>query len=259
MIRKEQQKANYQVVKYKHEKTVFEALFKQGCALKVREGKMGISNATFADEVFISPHSKGVIAKPPELAKAFPGKSGNDILQFIAEKGEIQYSAEERKQLIEEKKKRIVEYIHKYYVDPSTNNPHPVNRINNAIDQLKIQIDLDGPMEKELKEVETRINDVLPCKRMETEVIATIPNDFAKPADQAMKKYGRITSVSPDGSSKKYTVVIVPGDFDMLNKDLARATRGNYQLDMAAQNQSVQKQNVQKEKPKQQRGKKGGK
>lgn len=258
MIRKEtNQKGQFQVVKYKFEKTTFEALFKPGCALKVREGKLGISNATFADEVFIAPHTKGVIAKQPELAKAFPGKSGIDILQVIAEKGEIQYSTEERRQLVEEKKKRIVEYIHKYYCDPTTNNPHPVNRINNALDQMKIQIDIDGPMDKELKEVEKRINDVLPCKRLEVEVIVTIPNDFCKQADQAMKKYGRIASQCPEGQSKKYTVCIVPGDFDLLSKDLARATRGNYQIDMNSQKQQP---TGQKEKPKQQqRGKKGGK
>ena len=249
-------KQQYQVVKYKYEKVTYEALFKPGCALKVREGKLGIGNATFADEVFVAPHSKGVIAKPQDLAKAFPGKSGNDLLQFIAEKGEIQYSTVERRQLTEEKKKRIAEYIHKYYVDPATNNPHPVQRINNAIDQLKIQIDIEAPMDKELKEIEKRINDVLPCKRMEVIAIVTIPNDFCKQADQAMKKFGKVSGVTQEGSSKKYNVAIVPGDFDLLSKELARATRGNYQIDMPSSGQSAQK-----EKPKQQQkgGKRGGK
>ena len=78
---------------------------------------------------------------------------------------------------------------------------------------------------------------------------------------EAMKKYGRIASQCPDGSSKKYTVCIVPGDFDLLSKDLARATRGNYQIDMNSQKQQAAPAG-QKQKPQQkqqQKGKKGGK
>ncbi|EKE39163.1 rRNA metabolism protein, SBDS family protein [Entamoeba nuttalli P19] len=233
-------KQNYQVVRYKYEKIVFEALFKPGCALKVREGKLGISNATFADEVFIAPHNKGNIAKPAELSKAFPGKSGDEILKTIAEKGEIQFSSDERKQQVEDKKKRIVEYIHNYYVDPATNKPHPIVRINNALDAMKLVIDPEAPMEKEIKEVEKKLNDILPSKRLEVEAIVTVPNDFCKLADGAMKKYGRITSSSANGNSKVYKVSIIPGDFDSLNKDLAKATRGNYQIDLP-NGQTVQK------------------
>lgn len=233
-------KQNYQVVKFKHGKIVFEALFKQGCAQKVREGKMAISNATFADDVFVSPHQKGTLAKPADLSSAFPGKSGDQILQYIAENGEIQYSAEERKQQVEDKRRKIVEHIHQYYVDPATGKPHPVIRIENALTELRIVIDPEAPMEKELKEVEKRLNDVLPSKRMEMEVIVTIPTDFLKAADAVMKKFGKASLAEQDSSSKKYKLSIVPGDFDLISKELAKATRGNYQIDMPS-GQKVQK------------------
>ncbi|ELP95326.1 hypothetical protein EIN_217910 [Entamoeba invadens IP1] len=210
-------KANYQVVRFKHENPV---------------GKLSLSNATFSDEIYMAPHQKGTLSKPTDLAKAFPGLKGTEaILQFMAEKGEIQFTTEERKQQTEEKKKRLIEYVHMYYVDPTTDKPHPVVRINNAFEAMHLAIDPDAPMEKEIKEIEKKINAVLPMKRVEMEIVVTIPENYCKVADPVLKKSGKVAGMNEGGSDRVYRVTIVPGDFDTINKELAKVTRSNYQID----------------------------
>jgi hypothetical protein len=53
-------------------------------------------------------------------------------------KGELQLTAAERQEKIDKKRKEIVNYIHKYYIDPKTKLPHPVVRIEGAIDEIKV-------------------------------------------------------------------------------------------------------------------------
>lgn len=42
-------------------------------------------------------------------------------------KGDYQESTKERKEKVEQKRKEIINYIHKYYIDPKTKVPHPVS------------------------------------------------------------------------------------------------------------------------------------
>ena len=59
-------------------------------------------------------------------------------------------------------------YVHKYYVDPRTKLPHPVLRIENAFDELKVNVDPDQPADRQLQEkVLRRLPEVLPIKKCE--------------------------------------------------------------------------------------------
>jgi len=61
-----------------------------------------------------------------------------------------------------------VNYVHKYYIDPRTKTPHPVLRIENAFEELKITVDPDAPAERQLQEkVLRRLPEVLPIRKTE--------------------------------------------------------------------------------------------
>jgi ribosome maturation protein SDO1 len=53
--------------------------------------------------------------------------SNEEMLKQILIKGDYQESTKERKEKVEQKRKEIVNFIHKYYVDPKTKVPHPVS------------------------------------------------------------------------------------------------------------------------------------
>lgn len=53
--------------------------------------------------------------------------SNEEMLKQIIMKGDYQESTKERKEKVEQKRKEIINYIHKYYIDPKTKVPHPVS------------------------------------------------------------------------------------------------------------------------------------
>ena len=58
-------------------------------------------------------------------------------------------------------------YVHKYYVDPKTKTPHPVMRIEAAMEELKFRVDGDVPAERQVQDFIRKLPDVLPIKKCE--------------------------------------------------------------------------------------------
>ena len=56
-------------------------------------------------------------------------------------KGELNLTTEQRKKMISEKRKQLVTFIAKTYVDPRSHLPHPPLRIEQAIEDGRISID----------------------------------------------------------------------------------------------------------------------
>ena len=65
-----------------------------------------------------------------------------------------------------------VNQIHKYYINPKTKTPHPVARIDAAIDDVKYHVDGDKPVDKQVQEIVKKILTVIPLKK--SEVTGTI-------------------------------------------------------------------------------------
>ena len=74
-------------------------------------------------------------------------------MKTIVLKGEVQLSAAERKEKMDKKRAEVLDHIHKYTLDPKTNLPHPMVRIENAISQLKVKIDSELPADKQAMEI----------------------------------------------------------------------------------------------------------
>jgi len=94
-----------QLVRYQHGKNKFEILTKPGSVLKFREGKLGWDKVHMADVVF-SNSSRGDLASGKDLEAAFGTSNPEECCKKIVETGELQLSAQERKDEMEAKKKR---------------------------------------------------------------------------------------------------------------------------------------------------------
>jgi ribosome maturation protein SDO1 len=70
------------------------------------------------DAVFKN-HNKGERFSDAELLEAFGTSDMTTVLQTICEKGEVQQNANDRKKLMEQKRLQVVQYLAKYYIDPT--------------------------------------------------------------------------------------------------------------------------------------------
>jgi ribosome maturation protein SDO1 len=244
-----------QIVKYKAGKTTYEVLTKQGTVLKYRKKQIGsLDNVLMSEEVF-KDYRKGERAGIAELKAAFGMDDMKQILATIIEKGDLQLTDAERKEILEKKRREIVNYIAKYYVDPKTKLPHPVVRIENALETLKIRIDPDIPADKQAHEIVKKFPGVLAVKKIEIEGTITIPHAYIGACTNVMMQYVKVISENYDEKGCEYKVTMIPGDYNALLAELNKITKGdfNFELDtteMAATSEESTEKKSRGNKPK---------
>lgn len=141
-------------------------------------------------------------------------------------------SSQERREAVQKKRLEIVNYIHKYYKDPKTKRPHPVIRIENALDEIKAKFDPDVATEKQANILVDKIVKVLPITRGDMTGIIKIPLQHVGSAAGVIKKFCPESSDSYDSQHCTYTVGFLPGDYDAILSALQKATQGNFTFDV---------------------------
>ena len=121
------------VVKYSYETEKFEILVKPDPAFDYKLGKISeISKILVSDEIYTN-SGKGTRASNELLLKVFKTDDTTKIAEIMMQKGELNLTTEQRKKMTSDKRKQIVTFISKTYVDPKTHLPHPPLRIEQAM------------------------------------------------------------------------------------------------------------------------------
>ncbi len=103
------------VVRYSYEGEKFEILVKPDPALDYKLGKKKDISAVLVSDDIYTDSGKGTKPTNEKLLKAFKTEDLTEIAQIILQKGELNLTTDQRRKMIDEKKKRIVEYIAKTY------------------------------------------------------------------------------------------------------------------------------------------------
>jgi len=247
-----------QVVRYKQGKKTFEIGCKVGTVLKNRKGELGFDNVLASEEIWKNV-SKGERANSEELKETFGTDNVKDVALTIVEKGDLQLTDAERKDMLEKKKNEIVNYIHKYYTDPRLKTPHPVARIEAAMAELKLRVDPDVPNEKQIQDIVKRLPEVLPIKKAEMSGTITVSLELSAAVQGVLKKLPdlQVRSQRSTDDNAFYDISMVPGCYDKLLKDLQTATKGNYDLKLDGMQPTASEPEKEKEKGGKQGGGKG--
>ena len=182
----------------------FEILVRPDEAFKFKEGeKVPISEVLWSDTVY-KDVKKGLKASPDAIRKAFGTEDINAIAERILREGQIQITEEERKRIMEMKRRQIITYIARNAVDPKTGAPIPETRIESLFEQLRIGVDPFKPVEAQALEAIKRIATVIPIKIARALVEVTIPPAYAGRAMAELKRLGDVkkTAWLDDGSLK---------------------------------------------------------
>ncbi|MEM4590112.1 MAG: ribosome assembly factor SBDS, partial [Candidatus Micrarchaeia archaeon] len=166
----------------------FEIYVDPNAALDFKLGKKkDFNNVLVVEEVF-KDAKKGERASGEKVKKAFGTEDVFEIGKRIVLNGDVPITTEQRRQMVEEKRKKIISILARETIDPRTNAPHPPQRIEKAMEEVKINIDPFKPAENQINDVISALRTILPMK-IETAVYA-----IKVPADLAQKIYGSIKS-----------------------------------------------------------------
>jgi ribosome maturation protein SDO1 len=172
----------------------FEILVKPDPALEYKLGKkIDISNIMISDEIY-SDANKGTRISTEKLMKHFKTTDQLEIAKQIMAKGDLNMNTDQRRKMIEEKKKQIVQYINKNFVDPKTHLPHPISRINAVLDEARVAIDPFKRLEDQIKNIIDPLRKILPLKSEILELTVTVPAQFSGQSFSVFKSIGEMKS-----------------------------------------------------------------
>ena len=182
----------------------FEILVKPDPALEYKLGKRtDLSNVLISDEIY-SDANKGSRVGIEKLVKYFNTTDPTEISKQILSRGELSLTTEQRRKMVEEKKKQIVQYINKNFVDPKTHIPHPPMRIESAMDQARLIIDPFKRAEEQIKVILDSLRKILPLKSESVRLTIIVPPQFSAQSYSILKTVGNFNTEQwlSDGSLK---------------------------------------------------------
>ncbi len=181
---------------------VFEVLVNPELAMQLREGKkVNLDDLLIGDYVYKDAR-KGLKASPEALKKIFGTTDIKKIAVEIVKRGEIQLTTEQRRKLIEAKRKQIITFISRNAIDPRTKAPIPPKRIELAMEQARVGIDPFLDIEKQAMNVIKAISRILPIKIAKAILLIRIPPAYSGRIYSQIPKLGEVkkTEWKNDGS-----------------------------------------------------------
>lgn len=216
----------------------FEILVKPDEAFKFKEGeKVSISDVLWSDMVYKDVR-KGLKASPDSVRKAFGTEDINAIAEKILREGQLQITEEERRKIIEMKRRQIITYIARNAVDPKTGTPIPEQRIENLMDELRIGVDPFKPVEQQALDIVKRLATVIPIKIAKALIEVIVPPEYAGRAIGEIKRLGDVkkTQWMDDGSLKAELEIPAGMQLEVIDK-IQSITKGQSQVNVKVSSQ----------------------
>lgn len=205
---------------------VFEVVINPDAALAYREGRpLEIQEILKADKVFVDAQ-RGQLASHKVMDDLFGTHDAQQVAEQIIRQGELHFTARFRQGIRERKLKEIIHRIHLYGIDPRTNTPHPLNRIERALKEAKIRIDEYQSSMNQLQQILKKLQPILPIIIAKTTIQVVIPAPYVDQVHAQLKKVGEITGTWTQDGSWAGKVVVPAGLVVDVTSQVAGMTHG---------------------------------
>ncbi len=200
----------------------FEILVDPDKALEVKRGKAVSLDDLLASQNVFEDARKGLRAPDSKLNKTFGTNDIATIAYRIIKEGEVQLTTEQRRQMLEERKKAIASMISARAINPQTNTPHPQERITNAMEKAKVQIDINKSVEEQIDSVVKAIQPIVPIKIEKVQLAIKVPPQFSGKAANIIRNFGSLQREEWGSDGSFSCIIEIPAGaqqsvFDKLN------------------------------------------
>ena len=222
--------AKYTLVRYQTGSEKFEIMVDPDKGLAYKRGELGeVRNALLVDTIFTDAN-KGEKASAEKLENAFGTSEPIEVAEMLFEKGVFQLTQQQRKEMMDQKRRQIIYTISRTYVDPKTKLPHPPMRIENALEDVRIQIDPFKDAEEQVKDVVEALRHVLPMSSDNVQIAIKIPAEYTGKSYGIVKDFGEIKRDEWQSDGSWVAVVELPAALQMeMLEALGKSTQGNIQ------------------------------
>ena len=202
--------ADVTVVKYSYEGEKFEILVKPDPALDYKLGKKkDISSVLVSDEIYTD-SGKGTKPSSDKLLKSFKTEDQTEIAQIILQKGDLNLTTDQRRKMVDDKKKQIVVFIAKTYVDPKTHLPHPPLRIEQAMKDARISVDPQKNVDEQVKDIVDKLRSIIALKSENLQLEIIIPAQYASQSYAVLKSVGSLKKEEWQNNGSLKAILEIP-------------------------------------------------
>lgn len=178
----------------------FEVLVDPELAQLYRKGqKKELNNVLTVEEIYES-FRKGERHTSSTLQKAFGTTDIFIIADRIIKNGEIQLTTDQKRKMLEERKKQILAILARECIDPRTGGPHTMMRLEQALEESRVHIEAGKEAAEQLEEVIKAMRPIIPMKFEHVKIAAKISPEYAQRIYGMLKGYGlQKTEWTPTG------------------------------------------------------------
>jgi len=216
------------IARLKKQEDHFEILVDPHAAEKLIEGKEVNLLENLAIDAVFTDSKKGRVAPTDSLQKHFNTEDVETIAKEIIIHGEIQLTTEQRHEMQEKKRKRIVDIIVRNAMDPQTNMPHPRQRIELSMNEANVHIDPFRPVDQQVKLVIEALRPIIPLSMDLIRISVKIPAETVGKAYGVVRNFGKLEREDWQSDGSWIGIIKLPAGMqtDFYDK-LNGATKGN--------------------------------
>ncbi|MHA2397778.1 MAG: ribosome assembly factor SBDS [Promethearchaeota archaeon] len=173
---------------------------------------------------------RGKKATDGDMEVVFDTTDGKTIAAHILLDGEIHWTKHQREEERTKKMKQIITIISKNAINPQNKKPHPYQRIEKAIEEAKVKIDLMKNPEEQVDDVVKSIRAIIPIRMEQVEMAIKIPSSFTAKGYNIVAQLAQIKKEEWQSDGSWVSVISLPAGLQMeLIDKLNKLTHGRIQ------------------------------
>ena len=161
--------------------------------------EVDINDFLAMDEVFHDARG-GERPTAEAIEKVFGSQDIVVITSTILEKGSIQLTTAQRKQMVENMRQQIIHRIHSEAVDPKTKSPHSKTRIELALDESRYSVDPFKRLEEQVKDAIAKLKPLIPLSFETVRLAFKVPGSAYGSVSQLLRTHQQKEGWLEDGS-----------------------------------------------------------
>jgi len=172
--------------------TRFEVLVDPDAALAIKRGEFegDLEDVIAAEDVF-EDASRGDRPAENDIEEVFGTTDPLEIIPEVIERGEIQITAEQRREMQERKRKQLIDTIARNAINPQMDDaPHPPERIERALDEAGFRVDPMEPVENQVDGALEALRPVIPIRFEEVTMAVQLPAEYAGSGQAKIREFG---------------------------------------------------------------------
>ena len=219
------------IARYESKGHRFEVLIDQKLVDLVKSGKSVNVSEYMATDMVFKDSSKGDRASEEVIREVFGTEDFQTVVMEIVKKGQVQLTTEQRRKMLEEKRRQVVEIIARESMNPQSGTPHPPQRIEKAMEEARVRVDPFKSAEEQVNDVLKAIRVLLPIRFEHVKMEIEVPGTEYGKIYAEMAKLGQIQKEDWKNNGNYNAIVEIPaGVQDQLYDFLNKRTKGNVNI-----------------------------